>query len=250
MDRGQAQAWTGLGMAVRLLNRLGPRATVGLLQEFGEQKRRSKDPIASGNGLGRKDFLRLGTGAAVAVALVAMGKTPAFADPEKRLQDAQAWVKANPSKVPRHYGDLAPFNSLCRKVILQELPPADRGRLMAEHVLGPDPIDTLAGDCACSTESDWCSSICLYDGYIRQSATTHPLGVDSSSITRATDAASSAAGAAAPNFGVSSSWADTALEVRRCLSCLEGLGVLMVQAFQAGWHFVGEGQPRVPGLDP
>lgn len=229
VERGQAEAWTGLGMAIRLLRRLGPRATVRLLQKFGEQKRRSQDPIASDKGIGRKDFLRLGTGAVAAVALVAMGRTPAFADPEKRLEDAQAWLRANPDKIPHTYDGLAPFDSLYRKVILQELRPADRARLWSEHIdrrtaeltsmsaeqtgvvqgvrdlladkrsfteawrdaysleahkdasiaafgpetarklfgtIGPEPIDPFGQACECSTESDWCSSICLYDGYV------------------------------------------------------------------------------------
>lgn len=229
IDRGQAQAWTGLGMAIRLLNRLGPRATVRLLRKFGEQRRRSKNPIATGGGLGRKDFLRLGTGAVAAVALVALGKTPAFADPGKRLQAAQAWVRANPDKVPQGYDDLAPFDSLYRKVILQELKPTHRARLLAEHIsrrsaalppmsaeqtsvlervthlladervftqawrdehhatleelkdasiaafgrdtarklfgtIGPEPIETFGQACECSTESDWCAVVCIYDG--------------------------------------------------------------------------------------
>jgi hypothetical protein len=229
IDHGQAQAWNGLGMAIRLLNRLGPRATVRLLRKFGELRRSSKDPIASGGGLNRKDFLRLGTGAVAAVAFVALGKTPAFADPGKRRQAAEAWVRANPDKLPRRYDDLASFDSLYRTVIFQELRPTDRARLLSEHIsrrsaalspmsaeqtsvlkramglladeragteawrdehhttldelrdasiaafgrdtarklfgtIGPEPVEAFAKRCECSTESNWCPSVCLFDG--------------------------------------------------------------------------------------
>jgi hypothetical protein len=133
--RGEmVRAWTGPGMAVRLAWRLGPRTTVRLLRTFGELSSRSSDPTGAREGMARKDFLRFAAGAAAAAGLVAFGKTPAFADPVRRAQRADAWVAANLDKLPRDYDGFAPFDVTYRRAIYQVLPASDRGRLWAEHL--------------------------------------------------------------------------------------------------------------------
>ncbi|GAA3778893.1 hypothetical protein GCM10022225_78700 [Plantactinospora mayteni] len=225
---GTVSAWTGSRMAVRLVRRLGPGPTLRLLRTFGELRERCANPIDSGRGLRRKEVLRLGAGAVTAAAFVVLGKTPAFADPVQRSERAQAWVRANPDKLPRSYDGLGAFDVTYRQAIHQALPAADRARLWTEHLkrraaelpklsteqaavldralalaaaertftagveklhaeldglresaiaafgvetartllatLGPDPTTLACCACGCSTQSDFCTVRCIYDG--------------------------------------------------------------------------------------
>lgn len=130
----QVRAWTGPGMAIPLARRLGPRSTIRLLRILGELSSRREDPTGSEDGMGRKNFLKLGAGAAAATGLVLFGKTPAFAGTAQELDPARAWVKANLDNLPRDYDALVTFDISYRRAIHEALAPSDRSRLWTEHL--------------------------------------------------------------------------------------------------------------------
>jgi len=135
LSGGRPRAWTGPRMAARLAQHLGPRATVRLVRAFGELKRLcGSTPPRPDGGIGRKDFLKLATGAGVAAAFVVLGKAPAFADPAQRSEQARAWVKANFDVIPRDYDRFSTFDLTYRQAIHEALPPRDRARLWSEHL--------------------------------------------------------------------------------------------------------------------
>jgi hypothetical protein len=123
------RAWTGSGMALPLMRRLGLRSTLRLLRAFGEL--RDEQPKAAG-GLGRKEFLRLGAGLGVAVGLVLTGRSPAMAATESA--EAVAWLRANPGRLPERYDDFAQFTVAYRQAIFGELAPRVRRDLWTEHL--------------------------------------------------------------------------------------------------------------------
>ncbi|MEU5214456.1 bacteriocin fulvocin C-related protein [Streptomyces sp. NPDC020742] len=82
--------------------------------------------------LGRKSFLRISAGAAVAGGLLLTGKTPAFA--QERQTAAEAWVTANRHNLPQSYRSITTYSLEYRREIYRALPPATRGKLWREHL--------------------------------------------------------------------------------------------------------------------
>jgi hypothetical protein len=130
----QVRAWTGPGMVLPLVRRLGTRPTVRVLQSLGHLRREAAGhPLTRvEDGIGRKAFLRLGAGAAVAAGLVVAGKAPAFA--EQSRQAAQTWVEANKGRLPVSYDAIIEYPTAYRRAIYTELSPAARSRFWLAHL--------------------------------------------------------------------------------------------------------------------
>ncbi len=149
-----ASAWTGPGMILPLIRQLGPRATLRVLQSLGWLRHQAAGhPLAhlEDNGIGRKAFLRLGAGAAVAAGMMIAGKAPAFA--ERSRESAQAWIEANRGNLPQTYDALADYPMAYRRAIYLELPPEGKSRFWLEHMrryraahphLSPGQVKALA----------------------------------------------------------------------------------------------------------
>jgi hypothetical protein len=133
-DDDQVRAWTSGAMAIRLMHRLGPRATLRVLEALGRAQREfERRPGHPGDGhLKRAQFLRLGAGAAVAVGLVAAGQVPAFATGES--EKANKWVRAHADRLPASYNELITYSVAYRKAIFRASAPAVRSNLWVEHV--------------------------------------------------------------------------------------------------------------------
>jgi hypothetical protein len=117
------RTWTGTGMAVRLARLLGPRASTRVLRALGTRRLADRP-----DGLGRKQFLRLGVGALVAGGMILAGRLPAFG------AEATKWVAANRANLPTTYDDFARFAVPYREAICAALSPETRSRLWTEHV--------------------------------------------------------------------------------------------------------------------
>lgn len=127
------KAWTGRAMAIPLLRCLGIRATahvLRLLGELTESEQRSGGHVG-GQVMGRKNFIRLGAGAAVAAGLLATGQLPAFADEQVK---AKKWVEVNREKLPFRYDDVIDYSLEYRKAIFAELPIEARASLWIEQI--------------------------------------------------------------------------------------------------------------------
>ncbi|UVS79641.1 bacteriocin fulvocin C-related protein [Actinokineospora sp. UTMC 2448] len=123
----QVRVWTGPGMALPLVRWLGFRSTVRVLQALGELRRSESD---SSDGMGRKQFLRLGAGTAVAAAILVGGRVPAFGDTDA----VQTWMRANRDRLPRTYGEIVKHPTAYRRAILAELPASTRSAVWVEHI--------------------------------------------------------------------------------------------------------------------
>ncbi|MFJ3818129.1 chitin binding peritrophin-A domain-containing protein [Streptomyces sp. NPDC090056] len=77
------EAFTGTGMVLPLVRRLGPRSTMRVLRALGSLRLNRAGGEADGavdvGGMGRKRFLRLGAGLVVAAGVTLAGRTPALA---------------------------------------------------------------------------------------------------------------------------------------------------------------------------
>lgn len=136
-DDGRVRAWTGASMAVPLVRRLGPRATLRVLRSLGQARaearpeRRAHAPAAAG--MGRARFLRLAGGVAVAATVLVKSGTPAFAQ-GKDAAAADAWVTAHAGRLPDRYDDVVKLPLAHRRAVHAALPPAARSRLWVEHI--------------------------------------------------------------------------------------------------------------------
>lgn len=138
------RGWTGPGMALLLLRRLGIRRSARVLHALGSLKRRADGraselpPLSSATGnrtrgaVDRAQFLRYVAGTAVAAGMVVTGRTPSFAAAERA--SAQDWVNANMASLPRAYDQVAAYPMTYRKAIYRALAPGDRSRLWAEQL--------------------------------------------------------------------------------------------------------------------
>jgi hypothetical protein len=126
----QVDLWTGPRLGAHLVRRLGLVSTVRVLRALGADD--GLPPARTG--IGRKEFLRLGTGAGLATALLLVGRAPAFAAARDITSDAHAWVRANKGRLPRTYADFAEYPLPYRRAIFAELPTATRSELWQEHL--------------------------------------------------------------------------------------------------------------------
>ncbi|UVS79640.1 bacteriocin fulvocin C-related protein [Actinokineospora sp. UTMC 2448] len=128
--RGErVRAWTGPAMALPLVRWLGVRSTVRVLQAIGEAREAAGGAT---EGMGRKQFLRLGAGAVAAAAILAAGRTPAFGASE--ADAAKAWAAANRSRLPQTYAEMVRHTVTYRRAIFAELPAAVRSAMWVEHI--------------------------------------------------------------------------------------------------------------------
>lgn len=130
----RVRAWTGAGMAVPLVRRLGIRSTMRLLRALGSMPS-GQGEAASSNVMGRKGFLKLGAGLAAAAGLVLAGKTPAAAATTggSECEKAGAWVEANKHRLPQDYAGFTAHSMSYRRAIYAELPAAVRSKLWIAH---------------------------------------------------------------------------------------------------------------------
>lgn len=123
-----ARAWTGPVMGVRLARRLGVRSGLRVLAALGGLRRAEtasgeQTGKGSGKGFSRKQFLRVGAGAGLAVGILAGGAMPAFA----ATNNITEWAKANPGRLPRTYGELLEYPTEFRRAVWGQLSPEFRG---------------------------------------------------------------------------------------------------------------------------
>ncbi|MBV9379284.1 MAG: bacteriocin fulvocin C-related protein [Streptosporangiaceae bacterium] len=132
----QADMWTGPRLGLHLMGRLGPASTARVLRALGALDGSDLAGEAAGAraGIGRKDFLRLGTGAALAASVLLVGKTPALAGARDATSQAHAWARLNKDKLPQTYDDLARYPLAYRRAIFVELPAAQRSKMWCEHL--------------------------------------------------------------------------------------------------------------------
>lgn len=128
----QVRSWTGARMAVALVGRLGIRSTLRVLRALGELRGGGAAPLDPRR-MGRAQFLRLASGAAVAAGLLVKGVAPAWAEGENAAS-ARAWVRANMDRLPVDYHDLTARPIAYRQAIYEALVPAQRSRLWVAHV--------------------------------------------------------------------------------------------------------------------
>ncbi|GAB3816548.1 bacteriocin fulvocin C-related protein [Micromonospora zhanjiangensis] len=133
----KVKTWTGATMGVRLAAMLGPGATMRVLSALGELPHRQQQADAqpasrSSLVMGRKRFLQLGAGIAVAAGLTVTGRTPAFAQSE--TSRARAWVQANLDRLPEHYSEITRYPMEYRRAIFSKLSPSARSRFWLEHL--------------------------------------------------------------------------------------------------------------------
>lgn len=124
---GGVRAWTGVGMALPLARRLGPRATVRVLSALGELRR------SQSSGLTRNQFLRLGGGAAVAAGVLLASNSPVLAADRQRSK-ARAWVAANAGKLPQKYDEVVAHAPAYRRAIYEASSPVVRSQLWVEQL--------------------------------------------------------------------------------------------------------------------
>lgn len=123
------RAWTGPGMVLPLLRRLGLRASVRVLGALGDVRSTSEEkPLLSRGG-----FLRLGGGAVMAAGVLLAGGSPAMGA-EKLQSEARTWVAANPEKLPQNYDDVVAHTPAYRRAIYEASSPAVRSRLWVEQI--------------------------------------------------------------------------------------------------------------------
>jgi hypothetical protein len=122
------RVWTGSRMALPLMRGLGPKPTVRVLRALGELRRK---PTTEPGGLGRKQFLQLAAGAAVAAGLVLGGRTSAAADTAAKARD---WVAANRDRLPQRYDQLAALPLEYRRAVFAESSTQVRARLWLDHL--------------------------------------------------------------------------------------------------------------------
>ncbi|MFD7667412.1 bacteriocin fulvocin C-related protein [Streptomyces sp. NPDC059788] len=126
----RVRAWVGPGMAVALVRRLGPRATVRTVGALSDLRR----PSRTEDGPGRKQFLRLAGGAAVTAGLlIGAGRAAANAATADR-DEAELWVEAHRDSLPQDYDAMIAHPLHHRQAIWAALPPATRSRLWVEHL--------------------------------------------------------------------------------------------------------------------
>lgn len=123
------RAWTGPGMAVPLVRRLGLRASVRVLGALGDLRSASEEKAA----LSRGRFLRLGGGAVMAAGALLAGSTPALAR-EKERSEALAWAEANAKSLPRTYDEVVAHTPPYRRAIYEASSPSVRSRLWIEQL--------------------------------------------------------------------------------------------------------------------
>jgi hypothetical protein len=82
--------------------------------------------------MGRKRFLRLGAGVAMAVGLTVAGRIPAFAQSEQVR--ARAWDTANKGRLPQHYQEVITRPLEYRRAIFGESSPQVPSRLWLAHL--------------------------------------------------------------------------------------------------------------------
>lgn len=126
------RVWVGQRIALPLVRRLGMRSTVRVLNELGRLRREVHEPMARTGGVSRKNFLRIGAGAAMAGGMLVLGRTPALA--EQRYSAATAWVNANKDRLPRTYSEITKYSVEYRRAIYDALPPSTRSTLWREHL--------------------------------------------------------------------------------------------------------------------
>jgi hypothetical protein len=132
----QVDLWTGPRLGFHLMRRLGPASTARVLRALGALGGSDQAGEAPGTraGIGRKEFLRLGTGAGLAASVLLVGKTPALASARDITPEAHAWARLNKDKLPQAYEDFAQYPLAYRRAIFAELSAAQRSKLWCEHL--------------------------------------------------------------------------------------------------------------------
>ncbi|MEU1804104.1 bacteriocin fulvocin C-related protein [Streptomyces sp. NPDC019937] len=128
VNGGAVRAWTGAHMTLPLLRRLGPRSTVKVLQSLGQLRHQYNGHPLDRDAMGRKQFLRVGAGAAVAVGLVFLGRTPALAE------QAHGWAEDNKDRLPKTYTAIIAYPMTYRRAIYARLSPPEASRVWREHL--------------------------------------------------------------------------------------------------------------------
>jgi hypothetical protein len=124
-------AWMGAAMSIPLARRLGPRATLRVLQSLGQLRRQATGhPLEpeSRNGIGYTQFLHLGAGAAVLVGMILASQMPALGPA------ARSWVKANKDLLPQDYDGLIQYPMPYRRAIYPQLSPTTQSQIWVEHL--------------------------------------------------------------------------------------------------------------------
>ncbi len=137
-----ARAWTGPGLAVPLLRRLGVRATVRVLIALGELRTR---PLDGRTTISRNRFLHLGAGTAVAAGVLVTGSSPALGSERQRL-DAHQWVEANKDRLPQQYDEFAALAPPLRRAVYEASSPAVRSRLWTVQLKRTRTHANLSGE--------------------------------------------------------------------------------------------------------
>lgn len=135
IDGIRVRAWTGTVMAFRLVRALGLRSTMRVLRALGELRQQQSDPTqdrADRQTIGRKRFLQLGAGIAVAAGLTIAGKGPAFA--QSATSRARSWAEANQKQLPQHYAAVVQYPVEYRRAIFAKSSPQVRSALWLEHL--------------------------------------------------------------------------------------------------------------------
>lgn len=127
----RVKAWTGPALGLRLMGRLGPRATVRLLNALSDLRHRAEQLPGEERTLDRGRFLKLGAGLGMAAGIVLTGKTPAIAGQVPDLVDT--WMKANAGKLPQTYQELAKLPDAYRKAVYGTLPKDRQAQLWIDH---------------------------------------------------------------------------------------------------------------------
>lgn len=122
-------------MAVHLVRALGPRAMTRVLRALGELRDTHGERAQGQPGgpvVGRKRFLQIGAGIAVAAGLTFAGRSPAFAQSE--ASRARSWAQANAGKLPQSYAEIVRQPLEYRRAIFTKSSPSVRSRLWLEHL--------------------------------------------------------------------------------------------------------------------
>lgn len=131
-EDGRPGAWTGPALGIRLVRRLGLRATVRLLNALSDLRHQAERLPDDERTLDRGRFLKLGAGLGMAAGIVLTGRTPAIAG--QVPDEVDTWMKANAGSLPQTYQDLVKVPVPYRKAVYRTLPQDRQAQLWLDHL--------------------------------------------------------------------------------------------------------------------
>ncbi len=139
VSSGRVRGWVGIRMVMPLVRCLGIRSSVQVVRALGQLRRKAHgdvDHVGSDGtpaGMGRKQFLQLGSGALIAAGLVLTGKV-LFTQAGSIAEDGvRAWIAKNKDRLPTSLSEVASYPAVYQRAIFGELSPFQKSRLWVER---------------------------------------------------------------------------------------------------------------------